>query len=347
MKYDRIAPEFKEKFLKLAKEAKDVVITSHEGVDEDAIASSLSVYDFLVNRFPDKNVQIIFMGKKIGHFETFKHYEKIKFLPDPIDGFESVDLLVVLDGSQYERFSSKPDELKKKVKKTVCIDHHNSPVDDFDLSLINPKSSSTAEIVYLTLFKDERVLPYLAEIFLLGILGDTGNFMYLKPEQTDTLVIAKKLIDIGNIEIQEFQSRYNTISKRVFALVQRLIANTEHHQSEGWPNYQTSFISREEKELEKYTDNEISEANHLYGSNYLRLIEGCPWGFTITPKDNGTFGISLRSLPNTVNVRDVVERIGIGGGHDLAAGGTFREEKTHKECFDLIQGWIERNKLLK
>ena len=347
MQYDTITSEFKEEFLKLAEEAKDIVITAHKGVDDDAIASSLSVYDFLITRFPNKNIQVMFTGEYLDHFKVFKYYDKVKFLPDLIDGFDSTDLLIVLDGSQFGRFTDKPEELKKKVKKTICIDHHSSPIEKFDLSLVDSKSSSAVEIIYLTLFKNEEILPHLAEIFLLGILGDTGNFLYLKSHQTQTLTIAKKLIEIGNIEIQEFQSRYRTISKRVFTLIQKFISNTQYHQSEGWPNYQTSYISKKEKELEGYTDNEVSEASHIYISHYLRLITNYSWGFVITPKDNETFGISLRSLLGSVSVRDMMERLDMGGGHDRASGGTFKKESTYGKCFQLIHEWIHENKPLK
>ena len=288
MKYTAVTPKFKEDFLKLVSEASSIVVTAHRGPDEDAIASALSTYDFIVTRFPEKNIQVVLTGEYDDSFKTFKHYDKIKFVPELAESFDSLDLLIVLDGSRYERFTKKQEELKKRVGRTICIDHHSSP-EEFDLSLVDPETSSAVELIYLTLFEGEKIAPHLAEIFLLGILGDTGNFLYLKPSQTNTLAIAKRLMEIGNIEIQEFQSRYRLIPKRVFNLIQKFIANTEYHELDDWPNYQTSFISEEEKKLGNYTNSEVGEASQIYMAHYLRLITGYPWGFVITPNNNGVF----------------------------------------------------------
>ena len=47
-----------------------------------------------------------------------------------------------------------------------------------------------------------------------------------------------------------------------------------------------------------------------------------------------------------MNVREVAEQMGIGGGHDRAAGGTFREGGKvldSKECLDKILDWLNEN----
>ena len=188
----------------------------------------------------------------------------------------------------------------------------------------------------------------MAEIYLLGILGDTGNFAYLKPHQSKTLLIAKRLIEIGKIEIQEFQSRYRTLSDRVFTLIQELIKNTRYHQINNWPNFQTSYLDRQFRKSGDYIDSEVSEASHIYMAHYLRVIKDHPWGFVVTPKDNGDCGMSLRSLPNGVSVRDIVEKMGIGGGHDRAAGSTFKKKDTDtvkvKDCMKQVMEWMKKNK---
>ena len=249
----------------------------------------------------------------------------------------------MLDGSQYGRFSDKPEELKIKAKKTICIDHHNSPIDNFTLNLIVPSISSNAELIYLSLYQGEEIDKDLAEILMLGILGDTGDFLYLNSQQTNTLTIAKKLMEISKIDIQEFKSRYSSISKRVFSIIQELISNTQYHEVRSWPKFQSSFFSKELKKREKYTDNEIREARHIYMSHYLRLIDGYTWGFVITPKSNNTFDISLRSLPKSVNVREMMEKMGIGGGHDRASGGTLHDQTNVKSCLNTIMSWMEEN----
>lgn len=252
------------------------------------------------------------------------------------------DLLIVLDGSQFGRFSKQPENLKT-VPVTICIDHHASPIDEFTLSLVLPAYSSCTEVIYLALCQEIVVSKKLAEIFLMGILGDTGNFTYIKPHQTETLATAKKLLEISKIEIQEFQSRYRTISQRSFLVIQELIKNTQYSCVDEWPNFQYSYIDTEFTESGHYTDSEISEGCHIYMSNYLRMITGYGWGFVITPKANGDCSISSRSLPKSVSVRDMLERMKIGGGHDRASGGKFKDQKDTKICIEQVLSWIAIN----
>lgn len=346
MKYSKVDPKFKKQFIKLVDQSNNIVVTAHKSPDDDSVASILSVYSFISAKYPKKQLQMIYTGKRVERYKIFKNYDKVEFVPDLVDVIDKADLLIMLDGSQYERFSEKPEKLKMKAKNTICIDHHNSPINEFSLGLIVPEISSNAELVYLSLYQDEEVDKDLAEIFMLGILGDTNNFTYLKAHQSDTLVIAKKLMEISKMEMQEFQSRYCAISKRAFTIIQKLVSNTKYHEIKGWPAFQTSFLSKKSKEKEKYTNSEISEASHIYLSHYLRLIEGHTWGFIVTPKSNGTFGISLRSLPNSVNVREMMERMTIGGGHDRASGGTFEDQPDVESCFKETMSWMESFKIL-
>lgn len=343
MKYSKVDPEFKEQFIKFVDQSNKIIVTAHKSPDDDSVASILSVYNFISTKYPKKQLQMVYTGERVEKYKIFKNYDKVKFVRDLVDVVDGVDLLIMLDGSQYERFTEKPEELKVEVKNTICIDHHSSPINDFSLSLVVPSISSNAELIYLSLYQNEEVDKDLAETLMLGILGDTNNFLYLKAHQSNTLITAKKLMEISKMEMQEFQSRYSTISKRAFAVIQELVSNTRYHKVKNWPAFQTSFLSKELKKKEKYTNGEISEASHAYSSQYLRLIDGYTWGFIITPKSNGTFDISLRSLPNSVDVREMMERMAIGGGHDRASGGTFRDQTDAESCFKKTMFWMSEN----
>jgi oligoribonuclease NrnB/cAMP/cGMP phosphodiesterase (DHH superfamily) len=160
--------------------------------------------------------------------------------------------------------------------------------------------------------------------------------------------MGKSLVKAGNFEIQEFLSRYNSIPKRTFNIIQEMINNTKFYEVKGWPKYSGTIVTREFKDSSEYTDNEISEASHIYMSQYVRTIKDYPWGFAISPKSDGRCGISFRSLPGSVNVRSLSESMMIGGGHDQAAGGTFMpvgEEKLDPaECLKKSQDWMKSNK---
>jgi nanoRNase/pAp phosphatase (c-di-AMP/oligoRNAs hydrolase) len=345
MNYQEISPDFTTDFFNLVKEAKNIVITSHESPDEDSISSCLAIYHLLSTNYPDKKTRVIYSGFSDSRYSIFKNYDKIEFVDEITDSIGDADLLIMLDGANYSRFSKKVEKLQQ-IPKTICIDHHLSPTDEFTLSLIAPQYPSCSEVIYLSLFANQKIDTSLAEIFLLGILGDTGNFTYLKPQQTNTLLIAKKLLEIGQIEIQEFQSRYSTIPKRVFSLIQIFMKNTTYSTAKDWPDFQYSFLDREIMDENNYTDEEVTEASHLYSMDYIRKITGHTWGFVVTPNSNGDVNISCRSLPKSANVRIFMEKMGIGGGHDRASGGTFVKSNTPLDvtsCVNQTLDWIKSN----
>jgi bifunctional oligoribonuclease and PAP phosphatase NrnA len=311
--------EFEEKFWEMVEEAKNIMIAGHLNPDDDSIASILSVYWLVNERYPEKEIRMVCEGEKTDEWEYFENFDKVEFV-EKIE--KSVDLLIVVDGSNFDRFSDKPEEFKKLASKTICIDHHKNKIGDFDLFRVSPIFSSTAEGVYRLLVNESYKMPKrLAEIFLLGILGDTGNFAYINRETSGVLEVTQNLISKAGLSVQELQSKYQQYSKRILELVGEMISNTKYFDGVGGlPPFQVGFLSREFFNKEKFSDGEISTASHLYTTHYLKLIKGYNWGFTITPRENEECGLSFRSLPGVVNVRKIAEKFN-GGGHDLASGG--------------------------
>lgn len=347
MHYTEITDEFRADFFKLVSEAKSICITAHMSADEDAIASILATYRLLSDKYPDKDIQVIHTGESNKRFQSFQNFEKIQFVPDLSDHLDKFDLLILLDGSNYHRFTPEPERIKEFRGKTICIDHHSSPPDEFNLALIARHIPSTAEVIYLGFYKSVSIDKPLAEIFLLGILGDTGNFSYLRPDQTDTFLTAKRLVEEGAIEIVSLQSRYRALEPKILTALGELIKNTEYHNVKNWPDFQTSFLSRNFANENNLTDKETSEATGIYTAFFVKSVTGYSWGFTIRPRGNGECNVSMRSLPGSVNVRELVEQMGIGGGHDRAAGGSFRESGkilAAEECLEKVLVWMGENK---
>lgn len=336
--------EFKEKFWALVSESNNILITSHISPDDDSISSVLSVYEIISQRFPDKKVRIAYSNAPVTRYSSFHNFKKIEFMKDIAEILDGMDLVIVLDLNGFHRFTKMPEKFEGK--KTICIDHHDSQANSHTLELINPKSPATAEVIYRIFENDFTLTKELAEVLFLGILGDTGNFTYLKPYQSDTLTIAKKLIEVGDIYIDTFKSRYMTLSQRELALIQVLLQNTKYGTVTGWPAHQYAFIDRETIEQGNFTDNEISAASSMYMAFYLRTITGYSWGFVVTPRKDGTCRVSLRSLPGSVNVCDMAVRMDIGGGHIRASGATIKMTDgpiDSKESIAKIEAWMGGN----
>lgn len=334
--------EFRKKLDILILGAKKIILTSHISPDDDSMGSLLALYFYLSKRYLNKDIKMIYSGASVDRYVSFANYDQIKFVPDVSENISGCDLLIGLDGSRFDRFSNNPKKLQNNIGKKVCIDHHKTKPGSFDLSFIDVNISSTSELIYKLFFENENLEKDAAEALLLGILGDTGNFVFLKSDQSYVFSIAKILQDTIGTGIQEFQARYSLNSQRVFELVKILMNNTKYANISGWPKCMYTVLSQKEILAGKYNEEEVNDARHWYVSSYLRNIKDYPWGFVISAKSDSKCGITLRSLPGSVNVRSIVERIGIGGGHDRAAGGTFDVANPEK-CVTLLLDWLYKN----
>lgn len=342
MDFNSPDPKFVEEFFRMVEAAGSVIITSHTSPDDDSIGSVLSIFWIIKEKYPQKKVEVIYSGERENRYEKFAGYDQIKFVPDLADNLIGGELLIFLDGGGYGRFSPKPDEIRKFSGKTICIDHHSSPPDKFDLFMLCPQLPATCQIIYELFCKSDISKP-VGEALFLGLLGDTGNFSYLRPSDSGAFDMAKRLIETLGIQIQEFKARYNTIPFRVVKLIGELIKNTTIEKIEGWDSFSWSYLERE-----AYSDNETGNASFIYVDTYVRTITDVPWGFVITPKSDGVVKVSFRSLPGSVNVRYIVEQMKVGGGHDRAAASTFKpigfEKVKPLDCYEQVKNWLIKNK---
>jgi nanoRNase/pAp phosphatase (c-di-AMP/oligoRNAs hydrolase) len=350
--YNTLDVNFTNNFWILVEEAKSILITAHISPDDDAFASILAVYEIIKNNDSQKDVSMSLCGEELSKYNFLRDFNHIKFVADLPEALtENTDLVIFVDGSQIGRFTRNPEIFESKFKgKTICIDHHESPSNNFNLALVDPTQPSCASTIYEVFNAGQIIDKPLAEIFLLGILGDTGNFSYLAPKDSRIFGIAQKLLEVSGVQIQEFQNRYRGISQNAIALIKELVQNTEYHQTEGWPSWQSAYIPRSIVENGIYKDSEITEAKHIYMAFFVTKTDGYSWGVVLTPSLNGDCSVSARSLINSINVRKLFEEIKIGGGHNRASGGKIKSvdgvATDPKNCLEMIQGWISSNKPL-
>ena len=321
--------DFQKSFWEYIEKGEKVEITAHVSPDDDSIASVLSTYTILTKKYPTKDIQIIYTAEHIEKYSIFYNFEKIQFVADLADHIAGVDTLITLDVSGFARVSKNPDAIKN-IPVRLCIDHHGSTPDDFTCGLIVPEYSSNAELVYTALGAEAYLDKDLAEIFLLGILGDTGNFAYVPPSQTQVFGIAKVLVEKVGVSIDSFLSRFRGIPKRIVPLLQEFVKNTTYVDIEHWPSAQYSYVDREFMEKNNFSDEDMSAASHIYMGQYLPRIAGQAWGFVFSPRSDGGVRMSSRSLSGSVNVRVFAEMQNIGGGHDRAAGANFKSSNGEK-----------------
>lgn len=329
---------FREKFFGLVEQASSIVITSHLSPDDDSIGSVLLMRNILVDKYPSKNIRIIYSGQKVERYSIFKDFENIEWVEDIVEHIENIDTLITLDASNWRRFSKSPEKLAS-IPIRIGVDHHASEPDEYTLLLKDEKASSNTELLYHIFIEGSSYSKEIAEYILLGLHGDTGGFAYIQPQNANLFILIKDLIEKTDMSIDLFRSRYMGIPHKAIPLLQELVKNTTYKTIDNWPPVQFTFI----KEIGNYSDEDMSAASHIYMSQYLPRVEGYSWGFVLTPRTDNTCRMSGRSLSGSVDVRAFHEALGIGSGHIRASGGSFKD--TDPEiCLQKVLEFMKNNK---
>ncbi len=234
----------------------------------------------------------------------------------PEDVIGSFDLAFVLDGVRHRigDLGAAFDSASTR----VLVDHHvSSDPSGYDLSLLDPSSASTCEMVY-AIARDPRfdvpVDRAMAQQLYTGIAYDTGVFRY-SCTTPDTLRVAAELLETG-IDAQQ--------------IIERVFLDT--------PYEDTLFRGRILSGARRAAGGEIALASVPLALreacsvgdgatdgvvNGLVFIEGVEVGCLLVERPGGWVKLSLRSR-GRVNVAAVARSLAdTGGGHDRAAGVTL------------------------
>lgn len=337
--FNEITNEFKSDLFKRIDQAESIVISSHISPDDDSISSVLAIYYYLTEIKGKNKVNIIYTGTQINNWEYFLNFDQIVFVEDLAAHVKDIDLLILVDGSGWGRFSREkmPENLHGKV---VCLDHHPNPEDLFDLHLVATQYPAAAEIVYRIFFENEKLNKDICETLLLGITGDTGNFRYLKSDQADTILIAHKLVSEGEVYLDDLKTKYENMEEKVFKALAEYMKNSEILEIDGWPKFMVTHVDQDYVSEHDLDDNQVKEASASF-TQYLRYIKGVTWGFILTPRSDGATHISFRSSPGSVNVNKIATAFG-GGGHVRASGGKVENQNVVSAKAAIIE-WMKSN----
>ena len=285
------------------------LLTAHEGPDGDALGSLLGMHHLLTQLGKDS---LMFMAAK-----EFPLPIEYRFLPleevfhePPADMADRT--VVFLDCGNIDRMPV--DFLSEGGNFIINIDHHHDNTRFGDVNLVDTAASSTAEIVFeLGRLLGGRLTPEIASALYVGLVTDTGKFMY---ENTDagTHRIAADLIEAG-VEVDDTYRRlYEHVPIEKLRLVSRALDGIQML-CDGLLalTYVTSADYAACGAGEEMTEGII---------DHLRSIEGAKVAALV--RDQGTRGraarkVSLRSSEGDVDVSAIARAQG-GGGHKRAAG---------------------------
>jgi phosphoesterase RecJ-like protein len=285
------------------------LLTAHEGPDGDALGSLLGLHKVLTQLGKDS---LMFMAAK-----EFPLPVEYRFLPleevfheAPADMADRT--VIFLDCGNLDRM---PVEwLTADGNDVINIDHHHDNTCFGDLNLVDVEASCTAEIVYdLALLLGAKITPEIASALYVGLITDTGKFMY-ENTNAHTHRVAADLIEAGVNVDDTYRRLYEHVPLEKLRLISRALDRISSH-CDG--RLAISYITTADYEAtgagEEMTEGLIDN---------LRSIEGVKVAAVI--RDLGERGraarkVSLRSSAGDVDV-SAIARLNGGGGHKRAAG---------------------------
>jgi phosphoesterase RecJ-like protein len=282
------------------KKSDNIVLISHINPDGDTLGSTLALFDVLKKM--DKNVSLFNVAKTLPKKYSFlKNYEQIaNSLP------VKIDTIITCDCATLKRAGINEGDYK-----IINIDHHATNLDFGDENLVLRDSSSTAMVLY-KMFKHNNVdfSKDAATALYVGIVDDTNFFTSGNLDEktflnvsdiisrgADMNLVSSKLTQ--NVSLAKFRLHEHAMSK-IDLLKNGKVANVVIWQSD----LERTGAKREDTE-------ELA--------NLIRSLVSVEFSFLILEEKNGTFKISLRSKPNSVDVSKIAFKFG-GGGHYVAAG---------------------------
>jgi len=289
------------------------LITSHLKLDGDALGSELALFHLL--RDMGKEASIYNEDPTPGNYAFLPGAERIVRDLPPLDGF---DAAFVLDCSELDRVGSQAARIAA-VRPLINIDHHVSNGGFTPLALVDPRASSTGELV-LRLIEalGAPVTGEIATALYTAILTDTGGFRYSNTTP-EALVAAGRLVEHGADPQGISQHVYEDNPPAKVRLLARAIQSLTFER-DGRVGYLV-VLQRDFAETQAL-------AEHTEGFvDIPRSVKGVVVSVLFTEMPDGVFKVSLRSK-NAYNVEQVARAFG-GGGHMNAAacriGGGFAE----------------------
>ena len=312
------------------RQADKLLLTTHENPDGDALGSLLAMHRMLEQLGKDS---LMFMSPD--EFPLPWEYRGFSF--DGLVGAPPADVsertIVFLDCGNIDRMPV--DFLQEDGLHILNIDHHHDNTRFGTVNLVCPIASCTAEIVWrLSKELDVEITPGIADALYVGLVTDTGRFMY-ENTSADAHRMAAELIEAGVQPHQVYRRLWEDLPFRRLQLLQRALASVERH-DEGAITI-AHLVKRDYEEtgaLETDSEGVVDHMRAVEGTRVAVLVREL-----LSEDREGMRKVSLRATDGSVDVSKVAREFG-GGGHPQAAG--FSTPVPYAELVERLRAQVRR-----
>jgi phosphoesterase RecJ-like protein len=306
-----VSPDARELVLQRIRSDTRFVLATHESVDGDALGSLVGMQGLLSALGKDS---LMFMASsELPLPEEYRWFalEHLIQVPPPDIAQRTV---VFLDCGNIDRNSA---EVLRDGAHLLNVDHHHDNTRFGTLDYVVPSASCTAEIIWDLMHDlDVTPTPAVAEALYVGLVTDTGRFMY---ENTGPRAhrMAADLIAAG-VDVQGVYRRlYEDLPYAKVELLGLALAQARRY--DGGELTLTALSAEDflaAQAEDSYSEGIIDHLRAVKGTKVAALIRELTAG-----ERRGERKVSLRATGDEVDVSAIARAQG-GGGHRRAAGFT-------------------------
>jgi phosphoesterase RecJ-like protein len=292
------------------RQADKLLLTTHENPDGDALGSLLAMHWILEQLGKDS---VMFMSPD--EFPLPWEYRQWTFdglAGEPPDDVEE-RTVVFLDCGNLDRMPV--DFLQRAGVHILNIDHHHDNTRFGTVNLVAPDASCTAEIVWrIAKELGAQVTPPIADALYVGLVTDTGRFMY-ENTSPEAHRMAAELIEVGVEPHRVYRRLFEDLPFRRLQLLQRALASVER--------YDDGLLTIAHLTKPDFEASGALETDSEGIVDHMRAVEGTSVAVVVREQladdRQGRRKVSLRATDGRVDVSRIARELG-GGGHPQAAG---------------------------
>jgi phosphoesterase RecJ-like protein len=301
----------REQVLARIREDSRFVLATHENPDGDALGSLVGMHGLLTALGKESAIFI-----SAGDMPLPDEYQDF-----PLEGLISsppADVpertVVFLDCGNIDRNSA---SVLRDGMHLLNIDHHHDNTNFGTLNYVVPAACCTAEIIWHLMHDlGVRPSPTVAEALYIGLITDTGRFMYENTGPRAHLMAAE-LIEAGVDVPAVYERLYENLQPAKLALLATALQQVQRFDSGELTlaSLSAEDFARAGAE-ESYAEGIIDHLRSVRGTKVAALVRELSG-----PDRKGQHKVSLRATDDEVDVSAVARAQG-GGGHRRAAGFT-------------------------
>jgi phosphoesterase RecJ-like protein len=309
MNDDGGTPQTRELVLARIREDSRFVLAAHENPDGDALGSLVAMQGLLSALGKDSAMFISPDDLPLPQEYSVFPLDGLIQQP-PADIAERT--VVFLDCGNIDRNSA---SVLRDGAQLLNIDHHHDNTHFGTLNYVVPDASCTAEIVWdLMHGLGVRPTPTVAQALYIGLITDTGRFMYENTGPRAHLMAAE-LLEAGVDVPAVYRGLYEEIPEGKLALLALALGQLQRFDSGEFTLTMLSAEDFERADAEE-SDSEgiIDQLRALQDTKVAALVRELSSG-----ERKGQHKVSLRATDDDVDV-SIIARAQGGGGHRRAAG---------------------------